>query len=255
MIKSIRQSLKLLPMTAMALGLCTQITAAHAAAPLTPEQTQAVKTLIRSTLVENPEILEEAMEAVKAKRIADHEAAQKAMIAANTDALLHADDPYFGAEKPKVYVVEFFDYNCGYCRIAFPSIMDVVNSEKDTRIVFKELPVLGPESVKVSRLALASREQGKYSEFHTALMKSDSRLSEDIALDIAKDVGLDTDKLKKDAESEKVQDTLTRNQMLSGMLGIRGTPSFIVGDTLFPGKVTADVLKQAIAEARKSAGK
>lgn len=240
-----------LAVTAIAVSLTVPAMPSAFAAPLSAEQTAAVKALVRTTLIENPEILSEALEALKEKELSKMQAKQKATIQSSQKALYHADDPYLGAKKPKVYMAEFFDYNCGYCRVVIPDVLKVAKSEKDTRIVIKELPILGQESVDVSKLALASREQGKYNAFHVALMQSKGRLNKANALNIAEDLGLDTEKLQKDAEGKRVEDTLTRNKILAGMLGIRGTPSFIVGSMLIPGKVDADILAQAISKARK----
>ncbi len=221
--------------------------------PLTPAQAQAMRALVRQTLIENPEILAEAMQALQVKRAGEAEAMQKAAIRDNRSALVHADDPFLGPKAAKVAVVEFFDYNCGYCRAAFPDLQATLKANPDARIVIKDLPVLGPESVAASRLALAARKQGKYVEFHTALMATRARIDEATALTVAKTVGLDLDKLKADAKGKEVDDTLARNHALAEALGITGTPSFVIGETLIPGKVSAEVLGQALAEARKTA--
>lgn len=218
--------------------------------PLTEAQAKAMRALVRQTLIENPEILAEAMQALQAKRTEDARVAQAAAIQEHTADLVHADDPYLGPKAAKVSVVEFFDYNCGYCRAAFPDLQATLKAHPDTRIVIKDLPVLGPDSVAVSRLALAARAQGKYAEYHVALMNTRARLDEATALNIAKDLKLDVAKLKTDAAGKAVDETIDRNQALAENLGINGTPSFVIGKTLFPGKVGPDVLSQAIAEVK-----
>lgn len=240
---------------ALVLGsLCLPLAPALAAEPpLSPAQVQAMRELVRQTLIENPEILAEAMQALQVKRAGEAEAARTAAIRDNREDLIHAEDPFLGPKAAKVSVVEFFDYNCGYCRAAFPDLQATLKAQPDTRIVIKDLPVLGPDSAAVSRLALAARKQGKYAEYHTALMAFRGRLDENAALTIAKSVKLDADKLKADAQAKDVDDTLARNHALAEALGINGTPSFVIGDTLIPGKVSAEVLAQAIAEARKTA--
>ncbi len=218
--------------------------------PLTEAQAKAMRALVRQTLIENPEILAEAMQALQAKRTEDARLAQAAAIQEHTADLVHADDPFLGPKAAKVSVVEFFDYNCGYCRAAFPDLQATLKAHPDTRIVIKDLPVLGPDSVAVSRLALAARAQGKYTEYHVALMSTRARLDEATALAIAKDLKLDVAKLKADAAGKAVDETLDRNHALAEDLGINGTPSFVVGKTLFPGKVGPEVLSQAIAEVK-----
>ncbi len=245
---------RLLNRAALLACLCLPILPANAAEPpLTEAQAQAMRALVRQTLIENPEILAEAMQALQAKRTEEARLAQAAAIQEHAADLVHADDPFLGPKAAKVAVVEFFDYNCGYCRAAFPDLQATLKAHPDTRIVVKDLPVLGPDSVAVSRLALASRAQGKYAEYHVALMSTRARLDETAALSIAKEIKLDVERLKKDAAGKAVEDTIGRNQALAEELGINGTPSFVIGATLFPGKVGPEVLSQAIAEARKTA--
>lgn len=245
---------RLLTRAALLASLCLPVLPAQAAEPpLTEAQAQAMRALVRQTLIENPEILTEAMQALQTKRAEEARVAQQAAIQNHAADLVHADDPFLGPKTAKIAVVEFFDYNCGYCRAAFPDLQATLKSHPDTRIVVKDLPVLGPDSVAVSRLALASRAQGKYAEYHVALMSSRSRLDEATALAIAKDVKLDVARLKKDAAAKAVDETIDRNQSLAESLGINGTPSFVIGETLFPGKVGADVLDEAIVAARKTA--
>lgn len=240
---------------AMILGcLCLPTLAAQAAEPpLTEAQAQAMRALVRQTLIENPEILTEAMQALQVKRAEEIRVAQQAAIREQSANMIHADDPFLGPKAAKVSVVEFFDYNCGYCRAAFPDLQATLKAHPDARLVIKDLPVLGPESVAVSRLALAARAQGKYAEYHVALMNTRARLDEAAALAIAKDLKLDVARLKADATGKAVNETIARNQELAETLGINGTPSFVIGDALFPGKVGPDVLDQAIAAARKTA--
>jgi protein-disulfide isomerase len=231
--------------------LCLPILPAEAQEPpLTEAQANAMRALVRQTLIENPEILAEAMQALQVKRAEETRAAQQAAIRDRAADMVHADDPFLGPKTAKVAVVEFFDYNCGYCRAAFPDLQATLKAHPDTRIVVKDLPVLGPDSVAVSRLALAARSQGKYAEYHAALMTTRARLDETSALAIAKDLKLDVARLKKDAAGKAVEETLGRNHALAEDLGITGTPSFVIGDALFPGKIGPDVLSQAIAEAK-----
>lgn len=231
--------------------LCLPVLPAQAAEPpLTEAQAKAMRALVRQTLIENPEILTEAMQALQAKHAEQARLAQQTAIRDHAADLVHADDPFLGPKAAKVSVVEFFDYNCGYCRAAFPDLQATLKVHPDTRIVIKDLPVLGPDSVAVARLALAARAQGKYAQYHMALMNTRARLDETSALNIAKDLKLDVERLKKDAAGKAVEATINRNLALAQDLGINGTPSFVVGEALFPGKIGPDVLAQAIAEAK-----
>ena len=227
-------------------GLAIGLTAASPTPALSEAQTQAVRDLVRQTLIDNPDILIEAMDALKEKHVAEQRAAQQAAILANASELIRADDPFLGAKMAKITGVEFFDYNCGYCRSSLPEIQAALKANPNARIIVKDLPVLGQESVAVSRLALASRAQGRYADYHIALMSAKGRLNEATALAIAKELKLDLKRLKKDATDKTVNETIARNQALAATLGIGGTPSFVIGETLFPGRIDAEALGQAL---------
>lgn len=232
-------------------GLAISATAAQAAEPaLSEAQTRAVRELVRQTLIDNPDILVEAMESLKERRIAEQAESQRAAIRASDAELVRADDPFLGAKAAKVSAIEFFDYNCGYCRAALSDVRAALKATPDARIVLKDLPVLGADSVAVSRLALASRTQGRYADFHAALMAAKGRLDEAAALAIAAEIKLDVTRLKTDAASKAVGETIDRNLALAEKLGISGTPSFVVGDALFPGRIDAETLGKALAAAR-----
>jgi protein-disulfide isomerase len=221
---------------------------------LTEAQARAVRDLVRQTLVDNPEILVEAMEALKERRSAEMAEAQRTAIREHAADLIRADDPFLGAKSAKLSAVEFFDYNCGYCRLSLPDIRAVLADNPDARVVLKDLPVLGEDSVAVSRLALAARAQGRYADFHIALLSHKGRLNEAAALDLAATLKLDTARLKKDAASKAVEEALGRNLALAEVLGISGTPTFIVGNAIFPGRIDPGTLGKALAAVR-GAGK
>lgn len=219
---------------------------------LTKDQQDAVRALIRDTLVNNPEILREAFAALQVKEEAAQAAQQAAALKTHAKALYATPtDPVLGNPKGDVTLVEFFDYRCGYCKAVMKTVMDVVEGDGNVRFVLKEFPILGPESRIAARFALAAREQGKYQPFHLALMAHRGAYTEEAINTLAKEAGLDAARLAKDAASPKIQAELEANYALAQALGINGTPAFAVGDTLMPGAVSADTLKQAIAEARK----
>jgi len=225
-------------------------------APLSPAQKQAVRDLIRETLVSDPEILAEAMDALKAKRTEEMRATQSKAIAEHWADIVRKDDPFLGAAKtPAVTAVEFFDYNCGYCRQVFPEILKALKAHPDVRMIIKDLPVLGPDSEAVTRLALAARAQGRYADYHIALMKSDEHMNEATALKIAESLKLDVKKLKADAAGPAVEETMVRNLSLAPALGIRGTPAFIVGKDLIPGAISGEDMARLFAESKKAPAK
>jgi protein-disulfide isomerase len=215
-----------------------QFPAAQADGKFSATDKAAIEKIVRDYLISNPEVLFEAKEAYDKKQEALQMAAMKTSIGANSKALFkNAADPVAGDKNGDVTVVEFFDYNCGYCRQAMNDVTTLLNSDKKVRLVLKEFPIFGENSVAVSKIALAAQKQGKYWELHQALYerKGQDRATPALALEIAKDLGLDVEKLKKDADSAEVLAELTANGKLAEKMGIQGTPHFIVGDNVIAG--------------------
>ncbi len=158
--------------------------------------------------------------------------------------------PMTGNPKGDVTIVEFFDYNCGYCRKALEEVNKVTAEDKDVKVVFIEMPILGPQSIEIAKWSMAAQEQGKYFEFHTEVMNKGGP-KDDAALEkVAKKLKLDVAKMKKDKESEAVNLALQANIKLAQDLGIRGTPGFIVGSEVIRGYVSSDSLLQSVKNAR-----
>ena len=219
---------------------------------LTPAQREAVEKLVREIIRTNPEIIMEALEShdqrqkeAEARRFVDALAAQKQAV---------RNDPsseIAGNPQGDVTVVEFFDYRCPYCKQAHNQLQALLKRDSKVRVVLKEFPILGPESVVASRAALAARAQGKYLAFHNALLETRA-LNEEIIFRLAADVGLDVDRLKKDMTQPEVQAIIARNRKLGEALGITGTPAFVIGDQLAPGALSVERLAAMVEEARAS---
>jgi len=225
---------------------------AQAAEPLTEAQREAVRALVRETLMNDPEIITDAMEVYQNRQEEAEQARVSAALADNHDAITAAGPAdTMGNPDGAITVVEFSDYQCGYCKRVFPHLASVVESAGDVRLVIRELPILGPESVTAARAALAARKQGLYPAFHKALMALRGGLSEDAVMQVAQSVGLDIDRLKKDMADPAFDQRFSENVRLARLLGISGTPAFIIGDKLIPGAVSADALEALIAEARE----
>ena len=159
--------------------------------------------------------------------------------------------PVLGNPDGDVTVVEFIDYNCPYCKRAMPEVQGLLDEDPNVRLVYREWPILGEGSVYASRAALASRVQGKYEEFHLALMGSRGRVEEASVLRIAKEIGLDIDQLKADMQSPDVDEHIESSMRLAQSLGFNGTPSFVVGDVLLPGFVEQAELQKAVDKSRE----
>ena len=228
--------------------------AAQQAQPFTPEQKAALQQLVREVLVSNPEILIEAMNALEAKQQAETTKASKAVIVANRKAIFEDGVSYVaGNPQGDVTIVEFFDYRCGYCKQVQPSLMALLKEDGKVRLVLKELPVLGPESVTAARAAVAALEQdngGKYFDFHNAMMEFRGQITEAEVFRLAGKAGLDAARLKTDMTAPKTEQILRANLALADTLGIQGTPGFIIGDQLVPGAVPLDTLRQLVRDAR-----
>lgn len=210
-----------------------------------------LKDMVREILRENPEIVLDAIQALEAKE--REEANQK-----STQALkqyrdqLERDgrDPVAGNAKGDVTVVLFSDYKCPYCKQVSDRVFQAVEGDGKARLVFKELPILGRESMIAARAALAAMEQNKYVPYHKALLADRGALDEANVLRIAGTLGLDVAKLKADMAKPDVEARLKRTIELARALDIRGTPAFVIGDALIPGAVDVGALRQAIQKAR-----
>jgi len=224
---------------------------AHAAEPAGGPSREAIEQIVREYLLAHPEVVAEALRALEARQRADKRQRVSTAIRAHRDELL-ADPgtPVGGDPQGDVTIVEFFDYRCGYCRSVAPIVKQLLRQDKRIRVVYKELPILGPESLLASRAALAAHAQGKYTAFHEALMGAGGPLTSDAIMDIARRSGLDTASLRRDMESPQITALLRRNHALAGALGVTGTPAFIVGDELVPGALDLATLAQLVERAR-----
>jgi len=170
-------------------------------------------------------------------------------------AVLHdPDNPVFGNSDGDIAIVEWFDFNCPYCRKLEPELRQVVQDDGKVRLVLKDWPILGPVSVAAARIALACKYQDKYMQAHDALIGVSSRLTEPRIDEILKDAGIDLERAKHDlvANGKAIDAMLARNNAQAEALGFRGTPSFIVGKFRVPGALTIEQFEQVIADARKA---
>ena len=205
-----------------------------------------IKRLALEAILEKPEILIEALSILQERENA-------ALVEAQSTALTELRDdfeqnaPIFGNLDGSVTLVEFFDYNCGYCRRAAPEVKAVLETSKDVRIVYREFPILGPGSEIAARASLAARNQGKYQQFHEAMMALNGQAFEASVMEVAGDVGLDLEVLKTDMQSDLVNDHIAASLRLAEALRITGTPTFVLGDEIIPGVIERGTLLEKIA--------
>jgi protein-disulfide isomerase len=228
----------------------TGATGAIKADPIPQELRRAFEGVVRDYLLKNPAVIREAMQVLQAREEAEKQAAASlAMKQYRSELLQNANSPVGGNPKGDITIVEFFDYNCGYCKRVVPTVAAVLRNDPNVRVVYKEFAILGPQSVVAARAALAAKRQGKYHEFHVALMSAE-RADENSVAATARALGLDYAQLVKDMGDPAIEEQLERNYRLATAIGINGTPAFVIGDRLVPGAVDEAAMMEIIATER-----
>ena len=212
--------------------------------------TVRIEKIIKDYLLQNPEILVEVMQKLEARQKAQEKEERKSAIRANQNALFASAQDFVLKPNGRIPVVEFFDYQCGYCKKFLPIKSQLLKTHKTVRFIFKELPILGDMSVLASHAALAAKMQGRYLQFHYRLMGLRQRLTKALLFQIANDVGLNVERLKLDMKNPEHDRTIRKNRELASAMGIRGTPSLVVGDQFAPGAVSYEQLITMVNKAR-----
>lgn len=212
-------------------------------------QTKAIESIIRNYLLKNPEVLSDVSDELRKRMESKAEDQRKTAL----KTLYNEQSPY-SAGQGDVTLVEFFDYNCGYCRKAFTDLVKLMESDKKVRVVFIEFPILTDESRLAAQAAIAAAKQNKYFEMHRALLTAQGQLNETKIFKAAADAGLDVEKLKKDMKDPSVDQVIEQNLQLGTSIGIQGTPAFFVGDTVIPGapQNLVQQLTSAVEHTRKN---
>lgn len=215
--------------------------------------TAAIEAIVRNYLLKNPEIMSEVQTALEVKRESDAKATQTTYLAkAGADLFANPNDAVLGNPNGDVTVVEFFDYNCGYCRKAMDDMDALIKSDPNVRFVLKELPILGPDSVKAHIVAQAFRKlmPEKYADFHRALLTS-GHADEATSLALAVSLGANEAQMKDGMGSKDIGILFDQNNQMAQGLNITGTPSYIIKDTVIPGAFGFEALSQNVANVRK----
>ena len=223
------------------------------AGSFTAAQRAEIVSILRDALRSDPTILRDAVVAMQADEGARERAVTQAALEAVRDQLVTADDPVGGNPKGDVTIVEFFDTRCGYCRRLEPVMARFLAKDRNVRLVYKDLPILGPASVLGSKALIAAAKQSGYEKLRDALMK----LPPDTTLPMieaeARTLGLDWPRLARDMEDPAVRSRIDANLKLASALNIQGTPAMVIGGELVPGAVEFDELARVVAEARRTA--
>ena len=202
--------------------------------------------LIYEYIMENPEVILDSVDKLR-KKMEENAGLDESYLKENF--LKFANNPnipYMGSEKPKVIIIEFFDYNCGYCKKSLDAVTELLRTEYDLKISFRDYPILSPSSRVAAKAALASRKQGKYFKFHSALMSTQGNLNKDMIFSIASNLNIDIDKLKKDMKKIEVEEIIEQNKSLARKLDIRGTPTFIINGKIYAGALELNKLREII---------
>jgi protein-disulfide isomerase len=224
--------------------------------PFNDAQKAGIETVVHDYLLKHPEIILQAVEAYQANLQADKDKAAKDELTKRQADLLH--DPatqVLGNASSDCAIIEFFDNQCPYCQANEPEIQKLLKDDNKIKLVLKEFPILGPISLVASKAALASVKQGKYPQFHEALLAHKGHYDKAALVDeIAKSVGLNLDLLHKDMDSPEIQAEIDKTLELGRALDINGTPGFVIGDQIISGASSVDELKKYVADACKDKG-
>jgi len=212
---------------------------------------ERVREIIKEYLFEEPQIIMEAVDKYRQDQQREQMENSALKLKEHLGFLTSAELPSVGSDNPDLTIIEFLDYNCGYCKRAFPDIQKLIEQDNKVRVVFIDMPVLGPTSKTASLWALAAYQQGKFFEYHKELMSFKGSKTEDKLAELAENVGLDVEQMRKDVKSEKVNEMLEKGVEIGQDIGVNGTPAFIVGDQLYPGYLGEEGLMRAVSEARK----
>ncbi|MBP5857664.1 DsbA family protein [Marivibrio halodurans] len=251
------------PLPALVLAACLALTLTGIARAdddasgndgLSERERAEVETLVRDYILDHPEVILEAVQRLQARQQAEEEARSQAALADRAEDIdNHPMDPTHGPADAPVTLVEFFDYNCGYCKKLLPVMTKLIEERDDLRIVFKEFPILTPESEIAARAALAADRQDLYLPFHQALMSMRGQMTEARILETAASVGLDLDRLRQDMAAGEISRHIAETKALAQEIGVTGTPALVIGDTLVPGAVPYERIVALLDEAEARA--
>ena len=226
------------------------VSAADKTAPISQD---ALGEAIRTYLLENPDVMAEVFENTQKYLIAEDEKRQSEMLKKNSDALYNDERDFsIGSPDAPITIVEFFDYNCGYCKRAFPDIMKLTQKNPDVRVVFKEFPILGPASEQAARVALASKGDGKYFAIHQGLLNARGSVSGAALSSLIEKHGLNADEIVTRGKNKDIDAHIKDVRNLAQSLGVSGTPAFIIDNQLFSGALSYDDMQSLMDEIRGS---
>ena len=203
-----------------------------------------INSIIKNFILKNPQVLEKSLQNLNLER------SKLNFKLALTD-LKKIPNPSLKNANSNITIYEFFDYNCGYCKSVMQNIFNIYKKDKRVEIVFVEYPILSNSSLSAAIASLAARNQKKYFEFHSKLMKHTGKIDDKLLLSFAKELKIDVKKLKSDYSNEKLMLIINKNREIANRLNLRGTPAFIIGNKIYPGAMSEKDIEKAIALERK----
>jgi len=218
-------------------------------------QRREIGEIVRAYLLDHPELLVEISKELESRQQAEEDKARGEALARNAKDIFRSEhDLVAGNPQGDVTMVEFFDYNCGWCKKGLPEVLSLIDEDKNLRLVMKEFPIFGGDSDYAAIAALASRKQGKYWQFHVALLGHEGKVTREVVDQVAAEQGLDIEKLKADMKDPEIGAILKRNHELATALSINGTPAFIIDKDVVPGYLPKDGLMASVAKVREAGG-
>jgi protein-disulfide isomerase len=240
---------------ALTAACCVSVPSLVQAQSFSQEQRGEIGRIVKDYLLANPEVLQEAIAELEKRQAVAEADRNKESLAKNRDMLINSPrQVVLGNPQGDVTLVEFFDYNCGYCKRAMTDMLELIKTDPKLRVVLKELPILGEESLEAAQVAVAVRMQDKtgsrYLDFHQKLFANRGRLGKTQALAAAKASGADMARIEKDMQSPEIAATLQEGLQLAQSLGINGTPGYVVGDAVVAGAIGVPALRQQVEKVR-----
>ena len=212
-----------------------------------------IEKIVKEYIQKNPEIILDSVEEYSRSQQAADMVDQQKAVEENLGWLENNDMlPVVGNPNGDVTVVEFFDYNCGYCKKALNDVTTLIGEDKNVKVVLVEMPILGRTSEIAARWAMAAKEQNAYFEFHQAAMKNRGPINEATLENIAEKIGLNIEKMKTDVDSDKIANIVAEKSAKAAAMGISGTPAFVIGGQLYGGYIGLERMRAAVKEARES---
>ena len=204
-----------------------------------------INSIIKNFIQNNPEVIENALNKIKTSRKSEK-------LKNNLVYLSKIPNPKLSRKNSDVTIYEFFDYNCGYCKLVMQSLFNVYKNDKKVDIVFVEFPILSKSSLTAALTALASKNQNKYFELHSSLMKHKGKIDENVILSFAEELNINIEKLKKQIADKTLMDIINKNRQIANELNIQGTPAFIIGNKIYPGAMSEDEIIEALKIERRN---